>query len=232
MRPLVVLPTYNEIANVVPMLEALREYQGLDVVVVDDASPDGTGELAQTYAQSVKGVTVLHRSGKTGLGSAYRAGFAWALERNYSHVVEIDCDFSHDPRSLGSLLTFALTHDVVVGSRYVPGGATSGWSLSRQFLSRAGGLYASTLLGLHIKDPTSGFRVYSARGLERLDYASVSSDGYGFQIEMTYRARLAELSITEVPITFCERAAGSSKMSPSIVIEALSWVTRTALTRT
>jgi dolichol-phosphate mannosyltransferase len=227
---LVVLPTYNEIANVESMLRALRA-EGLDVLVVDDASPDGTAESAEVTGTQLGGICVLRRSAKGGLGSAYRAGFSWGLDREYERLVEIDCDFSHDPSALGGLLEAALDADVVIGSRYVTGGSTEGWSLRRRWLSRAGSLYASTLLDLRVADATSGYRVYSAQGLRAMDYETVGSDGYGFQIEMTDRARRAGLVIREVPITFRERRGGRSKMSGAIVKEALIWVSATALGR-
>ncbi len=226
------LPTYNEIDNVERMLEALRAATPeADILVVDDASPDGTAAVASACAERLGQIHLLSRAAKAGLGGAYRAGFAWGIERGYDHFVEIDCDFSHDPSALPSLLAAAEDHEVVIGSRYVPGGAIPSWSLSRLLLSRGGNQYASVMLGLKVRDATSGFRVYSKDLLERIDYASVTADGYGFQIEMTYRARQARASIVEVPISFTDRTRGQSKMSSAIVVEALWLVTRWAAQR-
>ena len=232
MRTLVVLPTYNEILNVEPMLRALRKVVAqCDVLVVDDGSPDGTANLAKEVAEDVGQITVLRRAKKSGLGGAYRAGFAWGLEHGYDHFVEIDCDFSNDPNALPTLLRAAEEHDVVIGSRYIPGGHIPKWSLSRQVLSRGGNQYASFMLGLGVADSTAGYRVYSKHGLELIDFETVSADGYGFQIEMTYRAKRAGASIIEVPISFTDRELGDSKMSRAIVVEALWLVTKWALER-
>ena len=232
MPTLVVLPTYDEILNVESMLRALREVvPHCDVLVVDDASPDGTAQMAEKIAGELGRIEVVSRAAKSGLGGAYRAGFTWGLERGYDHFVEIDCDFSHDPRALPTLLAAAAGHDVVIGSRYVPGGHIPQWSLSRRLLSRGGNRYATLMLGLGVADSTSGYRVYSASVLERVHYGTVTADGYGFQIEMTYRARRAGASIVEVPISFTDRERGESKMSSAIVLEALALVTKWALLR-
>lgn len=232
MRTLVVLPTYNEADNVEPMLRALREcVPAADVLVVDDSSPDGTADLAKRVGEELGRVEILQRATKDGLGGAYRAGFAWGLERGYDHFVEIDCDFSHDPRALPGLLAAAETHDVVIGSRYVSGGTIPNWSLRRLWLSRGGNQYASLMLGLRVKDSTAGFRVYSKEALEKIDFSTVAADGYGFQIEMTYRARAGGATIVEVPISFTDRTRGESKMSSAIVVEALWLVTKWALER-
>ncbi|MFI5035846.1 MAG: polyprenol monophosphomannose synthase [Acidimicrobiales bacterium] len=232
MRALVVLPTYNEILNVESMVRALREaVPDADVLVVDDASPDGTADAAARVGEELGRVAVLRRDAKQGLGGAYRAGFAWGLARDYDHFVEIDCDFSHDPRALPALLAAAETHDVVIGSRYVTGGTIPSWSIPRLWLSRGGNQYASVMLGLRVRDATAGYRVYSREALEKIDYASVTADGYGFQIEMTYRARLGGASVVEVPIAFTDRTRGESKMSSGIVVEALWLVTKWALER-
>jgi dolichol-phosphate mannosyltransferase len=232
MRTLVILPTYNEILNIEPMLRALREVvAGVDLLVVDDGSPDGTAARAEQVAAELGRIHLLRRATKSGLGGAYRAGFAWGLEHGYDHFVEIDCDFSHDPRALPSLLAAAETHEVVIGSRYVKGGAIPKWSFSRRMLSRGGNQYASFVLGLKVADSTAGYRVYSRSALEKIDYQSVRADGYGFQIEMTYRARRSRASIIEVPISFTDRALGESKMSRAIVFEALWMVTLWALER-
>ncbi len=232
MRTLVVLPTYNEILNVESMLRTLCSVvPDCDVLVVDDGSPDGTADLARSVANELGGIELLRRSEKSGLGGAYRAGFAWGLERGYDHFVEIDCDFSHDPKALPELLRAAERSDVVIGSRYVPGGHIPQWSWSRRLLSRGGNQYASLMLGLGVADSTAGYRVYSSEALEKIDYQSVSADGYGFQIEMTYRAKRSGTSIVEVPISFTDRELGESKMSGAIVFEALWLVTKWAFER-
>ncbi len=227
-----VLPTYNEILNIEPMLRALREVvPSVDVLVVDDDSPDGTAAKVQEVAGQLGQIHLLHHGVKNGLGVAYRAGFTWGLERDYDHFVEIDCDFSHDPRALPSLLVAASTHEVVIGSRYVQGGSIPRWSLSRRLLSRGGNEYASLMLGLHVADSTAGYRVYSRSALEKIDYQTVNAEGYGFQIEMTHRARRGGASIVEVPISFSDRKRGESKMSGSIIFEALWLVTKWSLER-
>jgi dolichol-phosphate mannosyltransferase len=214
------------------MLRALRsQVPDAHVLVVDDSSPDGTAKVAQTCAEELDQIFVLRREGKGGLGGAYRAGFAWGIEHGFDTFVEIDCDFSHDPSALATLLAAAKGHEVVIGSRYVPGGRIPRWKLSRRLLSRGGNQYASIMLGLGVADSTSGYRVYSHSALEKIDFESVRADGYGFQIEMTYRARRAGASIVEVPISFSDRKRGESKMSSSIVYEALWLVTKWALQR-
>jgi dolichol-phosphate mannosyltransferase len=232
MRTLVVLPTYNEIFNVELMLRTLNEIvPECHVLVVDDGSPDGTAKRAHAVGAELGGIDVLERTAKNGLGHAYRAGFTWGLERDYDHFVEIDCDFSHDPRQLPELLIAAKEYEVVIGSRYIKGGRIPNWKRSRRLLSRGGNEYASLMLGLGVADSTSGYRVYSDSALEKIDYNSVTADGYGFQIEMTYRARSRGALIIEVPITFKDRQRGESKMSQSIVLEALVLVTKWAAER-
>ena len=232
MRTLVVLPTYDEILNIETMLRTLRSVvPDCDVLVVDDGSPDGTANRAAEVAIELGGIEVLRRHEKSGLGAAYRAGFSWGLERDYDHFVEIDCDFSHDPAALPGLLVAAERNDVVIGSRYVRGGTIPQWSLSRRLLSRGGNQYASIMLGLGVADSTAGYRVYSREALEKIKYQKVKADGYGFQIEMTYRAKRSGSSIVEVPISFTDRELGESKMSGAIVIEALWLVTKWALER-
>jgi len=232
MRTLVVVPTYDEAENIVPLLEAIRSAApDVDVLVVDDSSPDGTGKIAEETALRLGQIDVLHRAAKGGLGRAYRAGFELGLSRGYDAFVEIDADFSHDPAALPALLAAAERYEVVIGSRYVPGGAIPSWKLARLAISRFGNLYASVLLGLRVTDSTAGYRVYRRSALEKMDYSTVEAEGYAFQIEMTYRARNAGASITEVPITFVDRTQGTSKMSSAIVIEALWLVTLWALRR-
>ena len=232
MRTLVVLPTFNEIMNVEPMLRALREIvPSCDVLVVDDSSPDGTADKAKQVGGELGQIEILQRAKKSGLGGAYRAGFAWGLEQGYDHFVEIDCDFSHDPAALPSMLEIARTHDVVIGSRYVRGGSIPKWSFPRLLLSRGGNQYASIMLGLGVTDATAGYRVYSKEALERIDFQTVLADGYGFQIEMTYRAKRGGASIIEVPISFTDRTMGESKMSGGIILEALWLVTKWGLER-
>ena len=227
MRPLVVLPTYNESENIERMLQRIAEcLPEAGVLVVDDGSPDGTAELVEAAAGGYRDVHLLRRNEKSGLGSAYRAGFGWGLERGYDAFVEIDCDFSHDPAALPGLVApIAEGYEVVIGSRYVEGGSIPNWAWHRELLSRGGNLYATKVLGLGVRDSTAGFRCYAASILQRLDLRRVRAEGYGFQIEMTYRSKQHGASITEVPISFVDRAAGESKMSSFIVVEALGLVT-------
>jgi dolichol-phosphate mannosyltransferase len=219
-RACVVLPTYNERENlpgIVPgILAAAPE---LDVLVVDDDSPDGTGKLADELAARDARVFVLHRPRKEGLGRAYLAGFAEALERGYGRILEMDADFSHDPARLPALLK--TDADLVLGSRYVEGGGTVNWGLGRRLLSKGGSFYARTILGLSIRDLTGGFKCFRREVLESIDLASVRSSGYAFQIELTYRALKRGFEVREVPIVFADRRVGKSKMSRRIVAEAL-----------
>jgi dolichol-phosphate mannosyltransferase len=232
-RVLVVLPTYNERENIERILAAVRaNLPGADVLVVDDSSPDGTAEVAEKAAAELGSIEVLIRPEKNGLGPAYRAGFAWGLERGYEAFVEMDSDFSHDPAALPELVApIEAGADLVIGSRYIPGGSIPEWSASRRLLSRSGNIYAKVVLGLGVEDSTAGFRVYSARILGAIDLGTVRADGYGFQIEMTYRARRAGAVIKEVPIRFVDRVEGTSKMSTSTVSEALLLVTGFGLKR-
>lgn len=222
MRPLVILPTYNEREALPLTLAALRsDCPDLDVLIVDDNSPDGTGQWAQEYAASDPRVRVMHREAKDGLGRAYIAGFRWALEGDYTHIVEMDADSSHRSVDLPSLLAAAPKADLVIGSRWVPGGAVENWPAHRLLLSRAATTYTRLALGLGVKDATAGFRVYTAQILRQLDLEAVNSHGYCFQIDMAWRVHKLGGTITEVPITFVERTEGQSKMTAGIVFEAL-----------
>jgi dolichol-phosphate mannosyltransferase len=219
---LICLPTYDERENLAPMIEAiLAQVPAVEILVIDDNSPDGTGRLADEIAAREPRVHVLHRPGKEGLGKAYLAGFAWALERDYGLVLEMDCDFSHDPRYLPGMIAAAADHDLALGSRYVPGGGTVNWGLARKIISQGGSLYARTILGLSVRDLTGGFKCFRREVLEAIDLPSVQCTGYAFQIELTYRTARRGFRIRELPITFVDRRVGHSKMSRRIVLEAI-----------
>ena len=226
-RFLVCLPTYDERENLermVDVLDGIRELDGAsgEVLVIDDSSPDGTGELADALAASRPWLHVLHRAHKEGLGRAYLDGFRWALARDFEYVLEMDCDFSHDPRALPSLLAPARAGaDLVLGSRYCPGGRVENWGRTRRVISGAGCLYARTLLSVGVRDLTGGYKCFRRAVLEAIELDAVDAQGYQFQIEMTYRALLLGFEVVEVPITFADRVAGGSKMSRSIVFEAM-----------
>src|SRR3954469_17958213 len=222
-RRVICLPTYDERENLEPMVRALGRLglEGLEGLLLDDASPDGTGEIADRLAAELEWVHVLHRERKEGLGPAYLAGFRRALELGADLVFEMDCDFSHDPADVPRLAEAADRADLVLGSRYVPGGGTRDWGLVRRFISRGGSLYAQVLLQLGIRDLTGGFKCYRRRVLEAIDLDAIDSRGYAFQIETTYRALRAGFSVVEVPITFADREVGGSKMSNVIVLEAI-----------
>ena len=222
MRVLVVVPTYNEAQNIEEVLRHVRKaLPESGILVVDDGSPDGTADLVERVADELGDVHILRRPAKAGLGSAYRAGFRWGLEAGYDACVEMDADFSHDPAALPRLVApLDEGFGVVIGSRYVPGGSIPNWSWHRHLLSWGGNWYADVVLGLEVADSTAGFRAYGAPVLRRLDLDGIRADGYGFQIEMTYRAKQAGARITEVPISFVDRVAGESKMSWAIVVEA------------
>lgn len=230
---LVVLPTYNEILNIEKMLHSVHEHlPNADILVVDDSSPDGTASAARALCQEIVGLEVITRATKEGLGPAYRAGFRWGIERGYEAFIEMDCDFSHDPAALPSLVApLDEGMDVVIGSRYVPGGAIPDWKYSRRMISRFGNLYAKWMLGFAVEDSTSGFRAYTENILQKIDLDAVHASGYGFQIEMTFRAHRAGASIREVPIRFVDRLNGESKMSSSVVTEAFSLVTKWGVQR-
>ena len=223
MRAVICLPTYNERENLEPMLRALDGVlgDGDRVLVIDDASPDGTGELAEQLACELPWVEVLHRPDKQGLGPAYLAGFRHALAGGAELVFEMDCDRSHDPNDVSRLRAAAENADLVLGSRYVPGGAIRNWGLVRRLVSAGGSLYARLLLGVPVRDLTGGFKCYRRGVLERIDLDAVRSRGYAFQIETTYRALRAGFRVVEVPITFVDREVGGSKMSRAIVLEAI-----------
>jgi dolichol-phosphate mannosyltransferase len=225
-RVAVIIPTYNEAENVEHIVGRLRRaVGGADILIADDNSPDGTGEIADKLALTDDHVHVLHRPGKQGLGAAYLAGFGWALDRGYGAVIEMDADGSHDPAELPALLAALENADLVVGSRWVAGGEVRNWPRSREVLSRGGNAYARIMLGLSVHDATGGYRAYRAATLQDIALHSVRSQGYCFQIDLTLRAVRAGKKVVEVPITFTERTAGSSKMSRSIVAEALWKVT-------
>ncbi len=227
MRVLVVLPTFNEAGTIEEVLRRIRLARpDARVLVVDDGSPDGTADLAEKVGEKLGAIEVLRRDKRRGLGAAYRAGFAWGLDRGAEVLAEMDADLSHDANSLSSLISLLEDHDLVIGSRYVPGGSIPNWSLHRRLLSRAGNAYSALMLGVPVRDITSGFRVYRADLLRAIDIDTVRADGYGFQVEMTYRAARVDARIAEVPISFVGRELGESKMSSSIVVEALALVTR------
>jgi dolichol-phosphate mannosyltransferase len=229
----VCLPTYNERENLEAMVSALGEVLPEDsrILVIDDNSPDGTGEIADRLAAELGDVEVLHRPQKEGLGPAYLAGFRRALELEADLVLEMDCDFSHDPADVPRLVAAADGADVVLGSRYVPGGGTKNWGALRRVVSRGGSLYAQVLLGLRVRDLTGGFKCYRRAVLETIDLDAIKSKGYAFQIETTYRAIRAGFRVAEVPIVFVDRQVGGSKMSNSIVLEAIWKVPALRLSR-
>jgi dolichol-phosphate mannosyltransferase len=227
----VIIPTYNELENLEDIVSRTRRaVPDADILVVDDNSPDGTGELAEKFALTDDHVRVLHRTQKAGLGAAYLAGFDWALGSGYEVMVEMDADGSHDPAELPAMLAALADADLVVGSRWVPGGTVRNWPRSREILSRGGNAYARIMLRLSVHDATGGYRAYRAATLRRIGLHEVRSQGYCFQIELTLRTARAGLTIAEVPITFTERARGTSKMSQAIVAEALWRVTVWSLT--
>jgi dolichol-phosphate mannosyltransferase len=225
-RLVICLPTYNERANLEPMARRLGEVlAGLDaesrVLVIDDSSPDGTGELADRLSAELPFLSVLHRGRKDGLGPAYVAGFRWALENGADRILQMDADFSHDPADVPRLLTASEDAGLALGSRYVEGGGTENWGAGRQAISRFGSLYARTLLGVRIHDLTGGFKCWRREALEALPLDRIRTRGYAFQIETTYRARRAGFEVVEVPIVFAERRSGGSKMTRGIVVEAM-----------
>lgn len=228
MRTLIVTPTYNEKDNLPRFIEAVRgAYPDADLMVVDDNSPDGTGDIADGIAAKDDHVRVMHRAGKLGLGTAYIQAFQKGMAEGYDRFFEMDADLSHDVRYLPAFVR-ALDDgaDVVIGSRNIPGGGVEGWGLGRHVISKGGSLYSRTILGLDVKDLTSGYKAFTRRALEAIDIDTIHSNGYSFQIEMTYRAIRRGMRVKEVPITFVDRTAGKSKMSRKIFVEAMGVVWR------
>ena len=226
MSVLVIVPTYNERENIRSIAEAVRVH-GYDLLIVDDDSPDGTGAMADDLAASDAGIHVLHRAVKEGLGPAYTAGFARALDLGAEIICEMDADFSHDPQDLPRLVAAVDSGaDLAIGSRYVEGGGTEGWPWHRELLSKTGNAYASLMLGIHVNDATAGFRAFRDTTIRKIDPAACQASGYGFQIEMAWRTERAGLTIAEVPIIFRDRIYGESKMNRSIAIEAVGLITK------
>jgi dolichol-phosphate mannosyltransferase len=227
MRTLVCIPTYQEADNVDRFLRTVRTAApDADILVCDDNSPDGTGDIADKTAAELGRVDVLHRPGKEGLGAAYREGFRWGLDHGYDVIVQMDCDFSHDPAVIDQLLAImAEGVDCAIGSRYVPGGSTPGWPLHRRMLSKYGNRYTAAVLRLGIKDATGGFRAYANRTLEVIDIDSTRANGYAFQSEVALRMVEHHLKLREIPITFVDRQYGTSKMSVKIMVESMARVT-------
>ena len=223
LKPIVIIPTYNEVDNIGPLTAEIWQHNpGLDICFVDDNSQDGTQLKIKAAQESGNGrVHLISRSGKLGLGTAYIAGFRWALSQGYDAIIEMDADLSHNPADLPRVLKLLGKHDVVVGSRYVAGGGTENWGLNRKIISRFGSLYGRIILGLKIRDLTGGFNGWRAKVLQVIDVEQVRSEGYSFQIELKYRAVTAGFDVTEMPIMFTERRAGHSKMSGGIVLEAM-----------
>ncbi len=221
-KALVIVPTYNEKENIEKLIgKVLEKDECLEMLIVDDNSPDGTGELVDGIVAGNPRVHVMHRAGKLGLGSAYRAGFHWALERDYELVFEMDADFSHDPRYIPDFLVAAQEADLVIGSRYVKGINVVNWPMSRLLLSYGASIYTRVITGLPVKDPTGGFKCFHRRVLEALDLDNVQSEGYSFQIEVSFKVHRKGFKIIEIPIIFVDRHSGTSKMDKKIVREAV-----------
>lgn len=228
---LVVVPTYNEAENIRLIADAVRSHS-MRLLIVDDGSPDGTGEIADELAAADDAIDVLHRTSKQGLGPAYSAGFVWGLESGADVLCEMDADFSHDPDDLPRLVAaVADGADLAIGSRYVAGGGVDNWPWHRRWLSRGGNIYARLMLGTKVNDMTAGFRAFRAGGLRQLDFSACEASGYGFQVEMAWNATRAGLDVREVPITFRDRTRGTSKMGAGIAIEAMVLVTKWGLGR-
>ena len=219
---LVILPTYNEKENIEKLIwEILAQNLSLDILVVDDNSPDGTGQLVEDLRKIIPQLFILHREKKEGLGRAYISGFKWALANNYDYIFEMDADFSHQPKYLKDFLVVIKDNDLVIGSRYIKGGGTQGWGKVRECISRFGCFYAKIILGLKVKDLTGGFKCYRRKVLENIDLDKVESNGYMFQIEMTYKARKNKFKVKEIPIVFLERQQGKTKFNKKIIWEAI-----------
>jgi dolichol-phosphate mannosyltransferase len=228
MKTLIIIPTYNEKENLPSLMEEIfSNAPKTDVLIVDDNSPDGTGKLADDLHEQDPRVHVLHRSGKLGLGTAYIAGFKYAIEHSYDAAFEMDADFSHDPRYLPDFLHSIESADLVIGSRYIPGGSTPNWSLFRRFISGGGNIFVRFMLGVPIHDCTAGYRCYRREVLENIGLETVQTQGYGFQVEMAYRVLRHGYRIVETPIVFMDRREGKSKMSKKIFFEAFTYVLRT-----
>lgn len=232
-KTLIVVPTYNEKDNLPALLEALTAFpESIHVLVVDDGSPDGTGDIAESWTRRTDRVHLIRRAGKQGLGSAYVAGFRWALARDYERIFEMDADFSHDPKYIPGMLEASENADVVIGSRYLTGVNVVNWPMSRLLLSWFANKYAKFVSGLPIHDCTAGFKCFRREVLEKIDLDRIAASGYGFQIELHYKAWKKGFKLSEVPIVFVDRRAGSSKMSGLIIREALLLVLRLRMGRT
>ena len=227
---MVVIPTYNEIENIETFLNETSKLN-ISVLVVDDNSPDGTGNLVKNLSRNSNKINLLQRSEKLGLGSAYRDGFKWGIENNFLYLVEMDADFSHRFEDLESMLTVSTDNDVVIGSRYISGGGSLGWDTKRKVLSKLANLTSKIILKSKTNDMTSGFRCYSSTSLKKIKYYNTQSDGYSFQIEMTMRCEVLKLKISEIPIIFTERRLGNSKMSKKIIYEALFFIFKNGIKR-
>tara|TARA_B100001996_G_scaffold287963_1_gene228207 strand:+ start:61 stop:759 length:699 start_codon:yes stop_codon:yes gene_type:complete len=225
-----VIPTYNEIENIETFLNEISKLN-ISVLVVDDNSPDKTGDLVSNLSKTSNKINLLRRSEKLGLGSAYRDGFKWGIENNFLHIIEMDADFSHRFEDLESMLSVSTDNDVVIGSRYISGGGSLGWDRKRKILSKSANFISRLILKTKTKDMTSGFRCYSASSLSKIKYQNTKSDGYSFQIEMTMRSEVLKLKIREVPIIFNERRLGKSKMSKKIIYEALFFLLKNGIKR-
>ena len=227
---LVVIPTYNEKENIKILLNELLKLD-ISVLVVDDNSPDGTKEVVEDFVNLNSEIHLLDRTAKLGLGSAYRDGFSWGIKNQFLYIVEMDADFSHSPKDLKEILDSSYDNDVVIGSRYIPGGGSFGWDVKRRLLSKTANLISRLILRTKTNDMTSGFRCYSVNSLEKIHYQNTNSDGYSFQIEMTMKCEVNNLKIKEVPIIFNERRIGASKMSKKIIYEALVFLFKNGIKR-
>jgi len=230
LRALIIIPTYNEIENLETMVSAIQALDdAFDILIVDDNSPDGTGEIADRLAETQPDIHVLHRPGKMGLGTAYVQGFRWAVERGYDYAFEMDCDFSHHPRYLPTFLTEIASADLVIGSRYIPGGDTPDWGILRKLISRGGNTFARFMLRLKTHDCTGGFRCYRRDMLQQVPWDEIQLQGYGFQVGSVFYVENLGGRVAEFPIVFQDRRVGKSKMSYKIILEAFVYVTRVAL---